>query len=397
MADSTAVNILAKKMREKGKGKQFRWDSAMVENLITCLQSFKSQMEYKNVDFDGDRPAQYSWLRLEMSNLYEVEDTSLFGPVSVTLPIIPLSDMSKEEKEDYTKRSKAENDLIKKGYSRIREKVKEIRQSFSQAVINGRRSGSGKIVFEFYDKLVTIWGGSASTQPLPYGVDTDTFVVEEDQEDSTLMNQEDCSLTQQSNVSEVTTTAERDTVELDMPVEDSDGERVTDSRKRKCVNQVPNLIDNKRKHLEKALSAAQRDKLLLTEAKEDSVIRKSLAEATRQSTECFTTALKDVSNSMMQVGNGISRSMEMMSQAIMAQIMTNSQPRPYNQNLFYQNNPGAYPSNVAHPAHGTHPAQGTYPAHGVYPNPAQYTVPHSDVPRFEPSLDGEDNVLYHPM
>ena len=38
----------------------------------------------------------------------------------------------------------------------------------------------------------------------------------------------------------------------------------------------------------------------------------------------------------MQVGNGISRSMEMMSQAIMAQVMANSQPRPFNQNHFYQ-------------------------------------------------------------
>ena len=73
-----------RRREEKGKEKQFRWDSEMAENLITCLQSFKSKMEYENVDFDGDRPAQYSWLRQEMSKLYEVENTSLFGPVYVT-------------------------------------------------------------------------------------------------------------------------------------------------------------------------------------------------------------------------------------------------------------------------------------------------------------------------
>ena len=108
------------------------------------------------------------------------------------------------------------------------------------------------------------------------------------------------------------------------------------AKKRKIVNQIPLLIDNKRKHLEKTLSAAQRDKLLLTEAREDSTLRKNLAEATKQSTELFSSALKDVSNSIVQVGNGISRSMEMMSQAIMAQVMANSQPRPFNQNHFYQ-------------------------------------------------------------
>ncbi|CAB4021414.1 Hypothetical predicted protein, partial [Paramuricea clavata] len=91
------------------------------------------------------------------------------------------------------------------------------------------------------------------------------------------------------------------------------------AQKRKISNQIPHLIDNKRKHLEKALSAAQRDKLLLNEAKEDSTFRKNLAEATRQSTESFAITLKDVSTSIMNVGNGISRSMEMMSQAIMAQ------------------------------------------------------------------------------
>ena len=62
MAELTAyVETSARKTLEKGKGNQFCWDSEMAENLITCLQSqFKRQMEYKIVDFDDDRPAQYS-------------------------------------------------------------------------------------------------------------------------------------------------------------------------------------------------------------------------------------------------------------------------------------------------------------------------------------------------
>lgn len=43
---------------------------------------------------------------------------------------------------------------------------------------------------------------------------------------------------------------------------------VAPGNKRKA-NCVPKLIDNKRKHLEKKLSAAQRDGLLIKEAKED--------------------------------------------------------------------------------------------------------------------------------
>ena len=36
--------------------------------------------------------------------------------------------------------------LITKGQTRVIEKIKEIRQSFSKAVISGTRNGSGKIV-----------------------------------------------------------------------------------------------------------------------------------------------------------------------------------------------------------------------------------------------------------
>lgn len=64
---------------------------------------------------------------------------------------VPVTEMTREEKSEYTERVKADKDNIKKGYARIKETVKEIRQSFFQAVTTGKRSGSGKIVFEHYD------------------------------------------------------------------------------------------------------------------------------------------------------------------------------------------------------------------------------------------------------
>ena len=48
--------------KEKSKKKPFRWNTDMVTNLITCLESFKTKMEYKNVDSDGDRPVRYTAL-----------------------------------------------------------------------------------------------------------------------------------------------------------------------------------------------------------------------------------------------------------------------------------------------------------------------------------------------
>jgi hypothetical protein len=95
------------------KRSNFRWDTGIVENLIKCLQAYKSEMEYKNIDFDGDRPAQYTWVRQEMAKFFD-EDTLIFGPVFLSPPNIPFLTMSKEEKEECTK----QNELTKKGYSR---------------------------------------------------------------------------------------------------------------------------------------------------------------------------------------------------------------------------------------------------------------------------------------
>jgi hypothetical protein len=102
-----------------------------------------------------------------MAKLYEIEDETLFGPVSLSAPTCSHEDMSEEEKKKFLAKQKKENSQIQKGHQRIQEKVKEIRQSFSKAITSGRRSGSGKLVYEFYDELVRIWGDIHQQNPFP--------------------------------------------------------------------------------------------------------------------------------------------------------------------------------------------------------------------------------------
>lgn len=139
--------------------------------------------------------------------------------------------------------------MITKGQKRVMEQVKEIRQSFSKAVVSGSRSGSGKLVYEFYDKLITLWGGSAGTEPLSYGVGGDDFL--EDNEVVQCHNPEDDSLSLDLE------TAGTSAGSSDLGPGDDGGSAsgdVAPGNKRKA-NCVPKLIDNKRKHLEKKLSA----------------------------------------------------------------------------------------------------------------------------------------------
>ena len=231
--------------------RNFSWTTEMVENLVDFLSAYKSSMEYKNIYFNADKPAQYKHLRQEMAKLYADEDEVLFGPVREVLPIENIDELSNEEKAEVKRKQARQRELISKGYNRIVEKVKEIWQSFSKAVVAGSRSGCGKIIFEFYDKLVKIWGGSANTEPLSFGVSSERLNSEGDGHQD---------------------------LQSEFESEDSDSRsNASGAQKRKATeNAVPKLVDNKRKHLEKNLSAAKRDKILINEAKEEKEARQNL-------------------------------------------------------------------------------------------------------------------------
>lgn len=66
--------------------------------------------------------------------------------------------------------------IIKVGYDRIKKKWKTIRSDFAKAVLAGRRSGSGKIVKEFWHDLLFLRRGTPGTEALPFGVSTEVNV-----------------------------------------------------------------------------------------------------------------------------------------------------------------------------------------------------------------------------
>ena len=75
-------------------------------------------------------------------------------------------------------------------------------------------------------------------------------------------------------------------------VEDSQFQLHEESNKKgththESISKVPKLIYQKRKHLEKNLSAAQRDKLLFEEAKKEASFRRELSDSLKQSNDNF--------------------------------------------------------------------------------------------------------------
>ena len=69
--------------------------------------------------------------------------------------------------------------------------------------------------------------------------------------------------------------------------------------------------------MERQLSAVQRDEILMNESKEDAQFKRDIAGAIRQSNETFAQTMQQMSMSILQVANGLTRSVEMMSHAIL--------------------------------------------------------------------------------
>ena len=262
----------------------------MVTLLLENIAAYKVDMEFKGLDFDADRHLQYKYVRENLARKFS-DNSNFFGVESMD-----KIDFKGKSEVEIKKMKQEIKDGMKRGHDRVLEKTKEIRKKFSTAVIAGTRSGSGKFVYENYDILVQIYGGSASAQPLDFGVCTSEVNAEEssspnDQPESN--PQEDPQEDIQTPTSSSCAPASTDVIE-ETPL------RGGSNGKRKASDKTIKLVDNKRKHMERELSAAQRDKLLIDEAKEEKQFKKDMAQAMRDSMVSFDKSLERFSNVMLQ-------------------------------------------------------------------------------------------------
>ena len=73
------------KFKKTTETTRFRWDrDDKIENLIRCLSNYRSQMDYQNIDFNGDKVKQYEAVREAMVRSYEKPSPGFFGPPFIT-------------------------------------------------------------------------------------------------------------------------------------------------------------------------------------------------------------------------------------------------------------------------------------------------------------------------
>ena len=178
-----------------------------------------------------------------------------------------------------------------------------------------------------------MWGGSANIEPPSFGISS-VELDDEHQEFSTDLD------IQEDNNNE----------HVDNNQDESDSEPYVDTGnslrtstpanigKRKVGGSIlPGLIDNKQKHLERNLSAAQRDQLFMKEMKNDAEFRKDLLQIVRESNDCFSNSVKEISKSMSDLSKGLCASVELLSWAIASQPEPQFLQAPFHPNEIYQN------------------------------------------------------------
>ena len=138
----------------KSNSKRWRWTAEMSVSLVTCSSEITSKYEFKGKDFESDLVTLYKEAREAMATLYSEEH---FGPVQL------LEDNGDISQKEYKQLLTEQNKLIKMGYQRIREKVKEVIQDYQKSVTSERRSGSRKLICDNWDTIKTLWGRSPAT------------------------------------------------------------------------------------------------------------------------------------------------------------------------------------------------------------------------------------------
>ncbi|XP_022791953.1 uncharacterized protein LOC111331161 [Stylophora pistillata] len=225
----------AKAPKKQKVNKKFTWSPRMIEDVLAYMKEYKSSCDFKGLDFEADLSSMYTQIRNSMARHY-VDD---FGPEKVMESEVELKDMDKDTYLTFAKKTNAEKLLIKSGYSRVKEKIKALRQDYRAAVSKGSRSGSSHVVQENYDLLAEIWGGSPATTSLSFGIDGDSILGlhENDNETDSPRSYDDSLSSADSPHSSAT--GDSYCTETPMSVPHSS---------------IPKLVDNKRKHMEKKLS-----------------------------------------------------------------------------------------------------------------------------------------------
>ena len=301
---STVNSVVVKEAGKKRKkaseekttvtGDRWVWTLEMVATLMQCLKEFKQTEEDDGTDFEGDIVRLYSEIRIAMSRVYEKDD---FGPTMLIYK--ETDDMTKAELLRYKKEISVEEEQKKKGYQRIKRKVKELRQAYRVAVDTGRRSGSGKQVMQqlniHWADLREIWGGSPAVTAIDGGISSFAPNKPSEAETSITSNEDPVDFQDEDNAGVTMKDDFLDPIPCPEVKRQKPDEDITLKDQR-----------NKNKNMTKKLSTHQRDMLFYNLAQREQMQRRNQMAVLQNAIDQSNEAMKGMNTALTAIGNSIS-------------------------------------------------------------------------------------------
>lgn len=251
-------------MKEKPKKKQetrWVWSDDHVASLLNVLKEYKTLCDFENIDFEADSVKLTENARSALASLYPIDD---FGPENIV-----------EEKS---------RPLATRGRKRVRDKITKLRKLYRESVKENRRSGGGKVTTENWDVLVFLWEGCPSVTSLPFAQCSSREVTEENLHEKDESDEEDVN---------------------DVEVTDLPSQKI-----------VKTFVDDKRRNLQKNLSAGQRDQIYLKLAREDIAAKQDMVlKATENSTR-IANSIQAMADGMSEIASGLKDGMCAIANAI---------------------------------------------------------------------------------
>ena len=260
------------KTKEK-TSERWKWDSDKTEKFLEAAVAFKRQMLGEGMEWDSYKVVMREHNRFGMANEYPND----FGKPAVTEPNKDIEDMTKEKYQKYAQAQKAGKESIRLGYSRISNKLKSLTQSYVKDCRDGLRSGAGQLTSQFWHGCHELWGGSAGTEPLEFGLETQGQTLDESQfgtDQDISYNCDENDLDEQDSQSTIGTNME--------------------TKKRKSTK---HFVDNKREICHKGLTQKARQEILLQHSQKQLDVQEKMLEAINKKDEHLRVAIKSMADS----------------------------------------------------------------------------------------------------
>lgn len=163
---------------------------------------------------------------------------------------------------------------------------------------DGLRSGAGQLTAKFWHDCHELWGGSAGTEPLDFGMETQT--INDDFHSNIEEDDNLCGDNPDNPCDNTTSTEVTSPVSL---------ESTSEARKRKHQS-AKNFVDNKREKLQKSLTQKARQDIFLQHSQKQVDIQQAMLEAMNRKDEGLDTAIKSMAESTALLCNTLATTMQ---------------------------------------------------------------------------------------